>query len=363
MSENVQPEGLNPEGPHPEGKRPQNEQPPEEILPAGQPASEQPPVEQMPTEQTQAIQPQVEQQLPVQAEVNQAELNQPDMNQQDSVSSPSPSVDTSPSAVTPLDVYMPYISGSGAAASNRDSRLWSPWASFGLGVAVFIANTIAQTIVMIIFGVILVVQENNIDRALDPEWLTQSLVTNGLMLSVAIIVSSILGLGAIILFISLRKRISFWEYLGARKIGIRAVLIIIGLVAAMLGITIGIDTLLGSKQSTNIIVDAYRGTSWPALFWIATVVFAPVFEEALFRGFLFVGLRQSILGPVWTIILTSVGFAALHGLQYDLSGVLVVLVLGLVLGVVRHKTNSIWGSVTLHALWNLAQMILLAVTL
>ncbi len=332
MSENVQPEGL-----QPDEKRTENQQSRDEQLPVEQPVSEQ---------------------LPVQPDVN-----QPDMYQPGPVSLPSAPTASTPSTVTPLDVYMPYIPGSGAAASRRDSRLWGPWASFGLGVTVFIANTVAQTIVMFIFAVILMMQEPGVERAFDPEWLTRSLITNGLMLSVAIIVSAIVGIGAIILFISLRKGISFWEYLGSRKISVRSVLIIVGLVAAMLGITIGVDALMGSKQSTNIIVDAYQNTSWPALFWIATVVFAPVFEEALFRGFMFVGLRQSILGPVWTIILTSVGFAALHGLQYDLSGVLVVLVLGLVLGVVRHKTNSIWGSITLHALWNLAQMILLAVTL
>jgi uncharacterized protein len=98
------------------------------------------------------------------------------------------------------------------------------------------------------------------------------------------------------------------------------------------------------------------------LLWLATVVFAPVFEESFFRGFVFAGLRRSVLGPTGTIILTSLVFAALH-LQYDFYGVATVFVLGLFLGIVRERSGSLWSTILLHATWNLAGMIGAAIAL
>jgi len=60
---------------------------------------------------------------------------------------------------------------------------------------------------------------------------------------------------------------------------------------------------------------------WVPLFGIAAVVFAPLFEEGFFRGFLFVGFKQSRLGSFGTILITSAAWAALH-IQYDLYGIL-----------------------------------------
>ena len=47
----------------------------------------------------------------------------------------------------------------------------------------------------------------------------------------------------------------------------------------------------------------------PALY---TVMFAPVLEEVLFRGFLYRGWEQTRLGSVGTIVLSSMLFSAVH---------------------------------------------------
>lgn len=103
-------------------------------------------------------------------------------------------------------------------------------------------------------------------------------------------------------------------------------------------------------------VDAYKTSVWPVLLGIAVVIFAPVFEEAFFRGFLFVGLEHSSIGPIGTIILTAVTWALLH-IQYDIFGMVTILVLGVVFGIVRLKTGSLWSTILLHAIWNLVAIV------
>ena len=98
-------------------------------------------------------------------------------------------------------------------------------------------------------------------------------------------------------------------------------------------------------------VDTYSTIGWPPLLWMAVIGFAPAFEETFFRGFLFVGLQNSRIGIVGTILFTSLVWALVH-IQYDIYGMATVLVLGIVLGIVRLKTRSLWGSLLIHSMWN-----------
>lgn len=91
------------------------------------------------------------------------------------------------------------------------------------------------------------------------------------------------------------------------------------------------------------------------------VIFAPIFEEVLFRGFLFEGFRQSKLGPIGAIGLTALGWSLLH-IQYGFYGIATIFVLGIVLGIVRIKTDSLWSPLIMHAFNNLVAMILVALS-
>ena len=90
--------------------------------------------------------------------------------------------------------------------------------------------------------------------------------------------------------------------------------------------------------------------------------FRPAFEEAFFRGFLFVGLQRSRIGAVGTVIFTSLVWASLH-LQYNISGMATIVMLGLVLGVVRFRTRSLWSTILFHSLWNFMALLGTAISL
>jgi membrane protease YdiL (CAAX protease family) len=239
-----------------------------------------------------------------------------------------------------------------AVPSSQESRVWEIWPTVGFGAAIFAVYFTAQALVAVYFAI-----SQLIGRPLsNPVQLIQSLATNGLMISIATIVSTIAGVGFIILFIKLRQRTSIKEYLGLKplsKKGILTSLVALVVLMAVLSLT---EQMFGKQQSTQFTVDIYRTAAFPPLLWLAVVVFAPVFEEGFFRGFLFVGLTKSRLGSIGTIILTAAAWAALH-IQYDVFGIANVLILGLVFGIVRLKTKSLWSTIVLHAVWNLAAMI------
>lgn len=88
------------------------------------------------------------------------------------------------------------------------------------------------------------------------------------------------------------------------------------------------------------------GRGWCA--FAAVVIIAPLFEEWICRGLIFGSLR-SRYGVVRSVVLSALVFGLMHVQPVP---VLNAFVLGLVLAFIYHKTNSLWSSVILHALYN-----------
>ena len=88
------------------------------------------------------------------------------------------------------------------------------------------------------------------------------------------------------------------------------------------------------------------GRGWWA--FAAVVVIAPLFEEWICRGLIFGSLR-SRYGVVRSMVLSALVFGLMHVQPVP---VLNAFVLGLVLAFIYHKTNSLWSSIMLHALYN-----------
>jgi len=90
--------------------------------------------------------------------------------------------------------------------------------------------------------------------------------------------------------------------------------------------------------------------------WVLMVIVAPVTEELFARGFLYRGWSESFLGPVGAILLSSAVWTALH-LQYDWYFFGEVFSIGLLLGYLRYRFHSIWLTIILHGLNNLAAVV------
>ncbi len=80
-----------------------------------------------------------------------------------------------------------------------------------------------------------------------------------------------------------------------------------------------------------------------ALFLGAVV--APIAEEALFRGYVYPGLKHS-WGMAWGLVASSAIFAALHGFSAVIPPIFAI---GIVLALSYELTRSIWPAIAIHA--------------
>jgi hypothetical protein len=101
-------------------------------------------------------------------------------------------------------------------------------------------------------------------------------------------------------------------------------------------------------------IDSFFQT--PAEAWslgILSITLAPLMEELFFRGFLYPVLARSMGLPV-SVLLTATSFALLHGAQlmFSWGAVLVIFIVGLVLTIVRARTNSVAAGMIIHIAYN-----------
>jgi membrane protease YdiL (CAAX protease family) len=82
---------------------------------------------------------------------------------------------------------------------------------------------------------------------------------------------------------------------------------------------------------------------------LTTCVMAPVFEELVFRGFIFQGLIRPC-GALSAGLLSATCFSLAH---WDPQNFLPLLVCGLTLAWVYYSTRSLYAAIVLHALFNL----------
>jgi len=101
-------------------------------------------------------------------------------------------------------------------------------------------------------------------------------------------------------------------------------------------------------------IDSFFKT--PAEAWalsILSVTLAPLMEELFFRAFLYPVLARR-LGLLVAVFVTALAFAMLHGAQlmFSWGPVLVIFLVGMVLTMVRARTNSVAAGVLIHMAYN-----------
>jgi uncharacterized protein len=78
----------------------------------------------------------------------------------------------------------------------------------------------------------------------------------------------------------------------------------------------------------------------------------PFNEELLMRGFVFYRIQRTVLGPLGAIIITAIGWAAMH-YSYGPGTIALIAADGVILGFARFKSGSLWVPVAMHALGNI----------
>ena len=243
-----------------------------------------------------------------------------------------------------------------SVAIPRPPRIWKFWGTALWGLFVFAAMFVGQIAVVAWF---VLQQDGPIDVAA-----ATHVLGSGLTISLSVIMGFPAVLAALWLAIRL-SRTPFADYLALRGTTWTNLLIGIGALAVLV---LGWDQLsraTGHDATPGFMMDVLKSARADGVLWLLVIAFcvaAPVTEELFARGFLYRGWSESFLGPVGAILLSSAVWTALH-LQYDWYFFGEVFSIGLLLGYLRYRFHSIWLTIILHGLNNLAavvQTILLA---
>jgi membrane protease YdiL (CAAX protease family) len=233
--------------------------------------------------------------------------------------------------------------------------LWGPGASLGLALVVVAVWLAVQAVALVALGAVTMLA-----APARPPDVAGGLPEMGLALSLTTLAAAPAGVALTLLVARLRRGAGVREYFGWRRPTLRQALVWTLALAAFLAAYDLLARALGRPPSPPVMVDAYRTAVVPALFWLAVVVAAPLFEETLFRGFLLPGLaRARWLGTTGAVLVSSAFFAALH-VQYDLFDLTAVFALGALFAAVRLASGSLQLAVGLHGLTNLLAMVQIA---
>ena len=124
-----------------------------------------------------------------------------------------------------------------------------------------------------------------------------------------------------------------------------------------LGATLAISVLIVSSffpsKTAPPIEKMLSSTTAMYVFAVFGIAVAPLFEEIIFRGFLFKVLAE-IRGPGTAVSVTAILFALLHLPQLwgSWAGVGLIFVVGYVLSFVRQRSNSLIPSFIIHTSYN-----------
>jgi uncharacterized protein len=236
------------------------------------------------------------------------------------------------------------------ASVERPPRVWKFWGTLLWGLFIFAALFTGQVVPML---AIVVWKTGGIDLAE-----AVHIAGDGRALALTVICGLPFVLAALWLPIHL-SRTPFADYLALRWTSWQNLVIgIVAMACAVEGWDI-LARLTHHEVTAGFMGDIVHSATADGVLWLAVLAFAvvaPLTEELLARGFLYRGWSESFLRVPGAIVLSSLVWTAMH-VQYDLFFLGEVFSIGLVLGYMRYRSQSIWLTTVLHGLNNLAALV------
>lgn len=153
----------------------------------------------------------------------------------------------------------------------------------------------------------------------------------------------------LLLFAARRKNLSLAENIGFKQPTILATAVFL----------IAWVCLIALEEVVTSGMDGAQVKRWPdypahivALRILAIGFLGPIAEELGFRGLLMAWLRRTRVGVVGAIVITAALWSVIH-LQYTPLLLLLIFVDGIVLGLARQFSGSLWLPVAMHIGGNL----------
>lgn len=243
-----------------------------------------------------------------------------------------------------------------SAHDVQNHPYWGFWSSLGIGLLIFVFFSILQTLFLLAYSIYSVGGEvtDNLINSLN------FLVLNGDALGFAEIPAALIGSSLILLFTSIPKINSIRDYLKIHLPTFSTALKWLAIMVLVIFILEGFNILL-DRQTPDFMNKVYQNTDNYIVLWIAVIIGAPLFEELLFRGFLFESLLNSKAGFIGATLITAASWAIIH-LQYGWYEIFTIFLIGVVLAYAKHRSQSLLIPFLMHMLMNLAASIMMEIS-
>lgn len=230
---------------------------------------------------------------------------------------------------------------------------WGLWPTVGFSLIVGVAVLTVAVVIGIGFAAIAYLYDPEINM----DEFGEGLETHGFFLALATVITSVVGFGLTLLFAKLREGWSISEYLALNRVPWKTLVAWLSLFILFLVCSAGLVSGLREHSTTlELMVEVYNTAYFVPLLWIGLILVAPLFEEVLFRGFIFRGLQHSRLGNRGAILGTALVWSVVH-LGYDPYDKAVLFFGGILLGVARLRSASVYPAVAMHSMMNLIAMV------
>ncbi len=234
-----------------------------------------------------------------------------------------------------------------AAMLKPCPRPWGLWTTLGWSLLGLLLELIVTLVLILIAGVVAGLTGS---AAMNSAESLKAFTMSGLFVSVSSVVMLPVGFAYLVLITHLRG----WrpaEYLALNRSTARQTVFWLAVMAAYMVISDTVTILLGRDVVPPFMVDVCKTAGFMPLLVLAVVLVAPLFEEVVFRGFMYRGIAASRLGPAGAISIATILWSLLH-VQYDSYGIAYILVCGVLLGLARYGTGSVVPPILMHMLNN-----------
>ncbi|SDP50584.1 CPBP family intramembrane glutamic endopeptidase [Clostridium gasigenes] len=123
----------------------------------------------------------------------------------------------------------------------------------------------------------------------------------------------------------------------------------------------GIDMNTSLNQVKNEV--SFKTDIFYSMF--VALIYAPIVEEVVFRGVVYKSIKRNY-GGFKAILISSFLFGAMHVMNSfnnlsfsELIYFSIYFIMGIALGISYEYTNSIWGSIINHFIWNFITLIIM----
>ena len=222
----------------------------------------------------------------------------------------------------------------------------------GLGLTLFYSAMVLLFYILVQNAVLkhFLDQKTGNSETKDYDELIKILASDATVLSTGIVFGTCSAVLFLVLLIRFRK-VDVKEHLMLRPFLLKDLL---NWLFVLIGFTV-IFTLIAwliAHETPDFMLNVWNSRKNTLLLLFAIIIAAPVFEEVLFRGFLFTGLQNSHMGTGAAIVISSAFWAMIHT-QYGSFELITIFILGVVLAISRIASGSLYVPIILHASNNL----------